>query len=55
MNYKLYKNSNGEIKSVIRTDDNGEVWSIPFDEGNRDYQTYIKWINDGNQPLPADE
>ena len=28
--------------------------SIPFDVGNRDYQEYIKWLDAGNTPLPAD-
>ena len=28
---------------------------IPFDESNRDYREYLKWVAEGNQPLPADE
>ena len=28
---------------------------IPFDEQNTDYQEYLKWVAEGNQPLPADE
>ena len=28
---------------------------IPFDEANTDYQDYLKWLSDGNTPLPADE
>jgi hypothetical protein len=27
---------------------------IPFDPGNVDYQMYLKWLAEGNQPLPAD-
>ena len=27
---------------------------IPFDERNADYQDYLKWLNEGNEPLPAD-
>ena len=27
---------------------------IPFSEGNADYQAYLKWLAEGNQPLPAD-
>jgi len=46
--YKLGINPN----IVIRVSDNA---SIPFDETNRDYQQYLKWVEEGNTPLPADE
>ena len=55
MQYKLFKGSSGDIRSVIRTSDNGEVWGIPFDPTNTDYQQYLKWLEEGNQPLPADD
>jgi hypothetical protein len=28
---------------------------IPFDPDNTDYQAYLKWVSEGNTPLPADE
>lgn len=27
---------------------------IPFDPANTDYQEYLKWLEAGNTPLPAD-
>ena len=27
---------------------------IPFIEGNTDYQEYLAWLAEGNEPLPAD-
>jgi hypothetical protein len=28
---------------------------IPFDPANTDYQKYLQWLSEGNQPIPADE
>ena len=50
--YKLCKDdSTGEVTSVFRSDG----WNIPFDPDNTDYQEYLKWLAEGNEPLPADE
>jgi hypothetical protein len=29
--------------------------TIPIDKSNTDYQAYLKWLEEGNTPLPADE
>lgn len=48
--YKLSKTLSGQ-EFVIRTSDNA---SIPFDPDNTDYQAFLLWKSEGNEPLPAD-
>lgn len=51
--YKLSPSLFGKpATSVVRLEDQA---SIPFDEANTDYQKYLKWLEAGNTPLPADE
>jgi len=55
MNYQLIKTKlvSGFVENmVVRLPDNT---FIPFDPDNTDYQAYLKWLAEGNQPLPADE
>jgi hypothetical protein len=40
------------VNCIIRTTDNA---CIPFDLANTDYQEYLKWLEEGNTPLPAEE
>ena len=48
--YKQVKNIFGEVVAVQRRDG----WQIPFDPANTDYAEYLKWLEEGNTPLPAD-
>ena len=51
--YKLTKPVNEVApQMVVRI---GDQAFIPFDPANMDYQAYLKWLSEGNQPLPADK
>ena len=41
-----------DITVIQRTSDNA---FIPKDKSNTDYQEYLAWLEEGNEPEPADE
>ena len=49
--YKLFT-SPSNVEFVIRTSDNA---FIPMNPDNTDYQAYLRWLEEGNTPLPAEE
>jgi hypothetical protein len=49
--YKLYTPPFSEQQSVILLSANA---FIPFDPANTDYQAYLKWLAEGNEPEAAD-
>ena len=51
--YKLFKPIKiMDAVFILRISDNAV---IPLDPANTDYQAYLKWVDEGNTPLPADE
>lgn len=51
--YKLLKQigTGEQLNTIKRLSDNA---FIPFDPANTDYQAYLKWLEEGNEPEPAD-
>jgi hypothetical protein len=47
----MYKKNKFDNLQVIRTTDGA---CIPFDPDNTDYQAYLKWVAEGNTPIPAE-
>lgn len=43
--YKIKHDDSGIVEYILRTDDNAV---IPTDPDNADYQTYLKWAENGN-------
>jgi len=37
-------------QQIIKND----VYWIPIDDSNKDYQQYLLWLEEGNEPLPPD-
>ena len=51
--YKLHNDIlTNQPSSIIRTTDGA---SIPMNSANTDYQQYLKFLEEGGQPIPADE
>ena len=59
MKYKLVKSvisneSVGVNKTIELEDGETSTISIPFDEANTDYQEYLAWVAEGNEPEAED-
>jgi hypothetical protein len=43
-----------EQTHIQRDNGDGSFTSFPTDENNELYQAYLKWVAEGNEPLPAE-
>jgi hypothetical protein len=54
--YKLYLSLlQTSVNSAYTVNEDGSITSFMFIESNPDYQAYLKFLSEGNTPLPADE
>ena len=56
MNYKFYKLPGGTQAddAILRITSEGIISTVPFAEGNTDYQQYLEWVAKGNTAEAAD-
>ena len=53
--YKLYKTDpKNNIVDAVMTVNVEPSKSFLFDPDNTDYQAYLKWVSEGNEPEPAE-
>ena len=48
--YKKVNNPDGEFIGIIKNN----KWFIPQANDNTDYQEYLEWVAEGNEPEPAE-
>ena len=53
--YKLVLNKMTQKIECINKQEGDVLLSIPFNPDNTDYQKYLKWVEEGNTPEPADQ
>jgi len=52
--YRICNNADGVAYSVMRLEDQS-IMRLGDDNDSADYQKYLAWLAEGNEPLPADE
>jgi hypothetical protein len=55
--YKLNNSYMGNVvvgQVVVKSNSDGTTTCFLQDPANTDYQEYLKWVAEGNEPLPAD-
>lgn len=53
--YKLLKGGiENKEYGVLCDNGDGTMTSFLFDPANTDYQKYLEWLAEGNEPLPAE-
>jgi hypothetical protein len=52
--YKLVRDEISGLIHSVRIVTGDVIKSIPINPDNTDYQAYLKWVAEGNEPEPAE-
>ena len=55
INYYLLNKNQGVVRVITNQDGSTNHLMISNDLNDINHQAYLKWLAEGNQPLPADE
>jgi hypothetical protein len=53
--YKLIKHPITQAVNSVKKENGNVTLVIPFELANTDYQAYLKWLEEGGVPEPAEE
>ena len=53
--YKLFCSGFSKEPDCVLLQRDNILLTIPFNPDNTDYQAYLKWLEEGNTPEPAEE
>jgi hypothetical protein len=51
---EIYDSRTRKMADVVMAKDGKNVYWIPKDEGNKDWQEYQQWLASGNKPIAAE-
>ena len=55
MNYKIVTQSLYGEQNVVYVNELDDGSNVCFERESSEYQQYLAWLAEGNEPLPADE
>ena len=52
---KKFQTTEGDVTNIVQEHGNGSYTAFLEGVDGPEYQTYLKWLEEGNTPIPAEE